>query len=101
MDEHILCKAAFILASNVGWDGMRAGLTQQLRQDHDIRLPSRGGSYDLGKIANLVKLFEINTFSRDQHILKGTTAEPGNHLQAAYYSFRTEFRFEPYISGKE
>ena len=40
--------------------GWHAGLTQQLRQDHachDIRLPSRGGSYGLEK--------------------KGMAAEPG------------------------
>ena len=70
-------KAAFDLDKQLGL-GWYARLTQQLRQDHDIRLPSRGGSYDLGQIAKVI---------REQYILKGMTAEPGNHLQAAYYLY--------------
>ena len=31
-------------------------------------------------------------------MLQGMTADPGNHLQQTYFSLKTEFRLEPYIT---
>ena len=35
---------------------------------------------------------------KDSFILKGMTAEPNNQLQCTYFSMKTEFRWEPYIT---
>ena len=88
MDGQRLCKAAFEVDRRRGL-GWHAKLLQELRQSFDIRLPSRSSDCDF---------VQVNRAIKDAYILKTMSAEAGNHLQQAYYSFKTEFRLEPYIS---
>ena len=87
LDENRLCRAAYDadIAQGLGWYD---GLTSQ-RRSHGVHLPRRGQECDLPEIAVAIK---------DKIILKAMTPEPGNRLQQAYFGFKTEFRFEPYIS---
>ena len=87
LDEGRLCRAAFDadVAHGLGWYD---GLASKLRA-HAVHLPRRGQECDLTKIAAAVQ---------DKIIYKAMTPEPGNHLHQAYFSHKTEFRCEPYIS---
>ena len=87
LGQHRLCRAVYDadVAQGLGWYD---GLISQLRS-HGVRLPRRGQDCDLSKIAAAV---------RDKIILKAMTPNPDNHLQQGYFSFKAEFRFEPYIS---
>ena len=69
--------------------GWYHGLSQQLRQRYDLRLPRIDRECNFASIANLVQ---------DREIAQIMTAEDGNHLQQTYYSFKTEYRMEPYIT---
>ena len=73
------------VAHGLGWYD---GLASKLRA-HAVHLPRRGQKCDLTKIAAAVQ---------DKIIYKAMTPEPGNHLHQAYFSHKTEFRCEPYIS---
>ena len=88
MDNSCLCKAAFDtdVSKGLGW---YHGLSHELRQQYDIRLPRLDRECSFAEIARLM---------RDREIEKIMTAEAGNHLQQTYYSFKTEYRMEPYIS---
>ena len=88
MDTGTLCREAFDtdVQKGLGWYHC---LSQQLRQQYNIRLPRLTQECKLGRVASLVQ---------DKEIAQIMTAEHGNHLQQAYYSFKTEYRMEPYIS---
>ena len=64
------------------------GLKDALRE-YGIRMPRSLGDFDLVSSCRALK---------DKFILQGMTAEPNNHLQYTYFSFKTEYRCEPYIT---
>lgn len=87
LDDGRLCKSAFLvdIQHGLGW---YSGLGNQLRAE-GIRVPRR-----LQDVDAQILLRE----SKDAVILKGMTASHDNNLEEAYFSFKTEFRCEPYIS---
>ena len=87
MSEHRLCKVAFQADMRLGL-GWFAGLKDVLRE-YDIRIPRSLGELDLVTSCRTLK---------DTFILRGMTAEPHNHLQSTYFSFKSEYRCEPYIT---
>ncbi len=87
MDEGRLCKAAFLADTEHGL-GWLLGLKDMLRS-FDVRLPRSLDEFDLKTTGGELK---------DKAVVHGMTAVRGNHLEEAYFSFKTEFRYEPYIS---
>ena len=89
MDEHRLCKIALQADAQLGFRyGWLSGLKAELLK-HDIRISRTLAEFDLAGTSRALK---------DSYILQGMTAEPDNHLQSTYYSMKTEFRWEPYIT---
>ena len=86
LEDQRLCKIAFQAdwLKGLGW---MHGMSSQLRI-HGLRGPTARRPFDYTSCARAV---------RDSVILKHMSAERGNHLQETYFSFKTEFRFEPYI----
>ena len=87
MDENRLCKMAFKADMKLGLQWL-SGIKDELRH-HDIRLPRSLIDFDLASTSRALK---------DSFILKAMTAEPNSHLQCTYFSMKTEFRWEPYIT---
>ncbi len=87
MDESRLCKVAFQADLQLGLQWF-SGIRDELRL-HYIRMPRSLTDFDLVATCRALK---------DSYILKGMTAEPNNHLQCTYFSFKTEYRWEPYIA---
>ena len=87
MDETRLCKVAFQADMQLGLQWF-SGLKDELRQ-HDIRMPRSLADFNLVATSRALK---------DSFIPKGMTAEPNNQLQCTYFSMKTEFRWEPYIT---
>ena len=87
MDDSRLCKVAFRADVQLGLQWF-SGIKDELRL-HDIRLPRSLADFDLAATSRALK---------DSFILQGMTAEPSSHLQCTYFSLKTEFRWEPYIT---
>ena len=86
MEDHRLCKVAFMADREKGLGWMH-GISLQLRA-YGQRVPTARRPFDVHACARAIK---------DAAILKHMSAESGNHLQQAYFGFKTEFRLEPYI----
>ena len=86
MEDDRLCKVAFMADREKGLGWMH-GISSQLRA-HGQRGPTARRPLDVHACSKAVKDFVI---------LKHMSPESGNHLQETYFSFKTEFRFEPYI----
>lgn len=82
------CRAAFDtdVLRGLSW---YHGLAQQLRQQYDIQLPRLDQQHHLTRITRLI---------HDKDISQIMSPEPDNHSQQTYYSCKTEYRMEPYIS---
>ena len=87
LDDSRLCKIAFQADMQLGLRWF-AGLKDELRQ-HDIRMPRSLAEFCLTTTSRALK---------DSYIRQGMTAEPSSHLQCTYFSLKTEFRWEPYIT---
>ena len=87
MDEGRLCKVAFQADMQTGLQWL-SGIRDELRV-HNIRMPRSLADFNLVATSRALK---------DSFILKGMTAEPSSHLQCTYYSLKTEFRWEPYVT---
>lgn len=87
MNENRVCKVAFQADMSLGL-GWFAGLKDVLRE-HDIRMPRQLEEFDLTSSSRALK---------DSFIFQSMTAAPDNHLQSTYFSFKTEYRCEPYIT---
>ena len=87
MNEHRLCKVAFRADMRLGL-GWFAGLRDVLRE-YDICMPRSLENFDLTSSCRALK---------DKFILQGMTADQDSHLQCTYFSFKTEYRCEPYIT---
>ena len=87
MDDSRLCKVAFQADVQLGLQWF-SGFRDELRL-HDIRMPRSLADFDLTATSRALK---------ESFILQGMTAEPSSHLQCTYFSLKTEFRWEPYIT---
>ena len=87
MNEHRLCKVAFE-ADRLRGLGWLAGLKDVLRE-YDIRMPRSLQEFDLTSSSRALK---------DKFILQYMTADADSHLQSTYFSLKTEYRCEPYIT---
>ena len=87
MDNTRLCKVAFQTDMQLGLKWY-SGLRDELRQ-HNIRMPRSLAEFCLSTTSRALK---------DSYILQCMTADPNNHLQCTYFSFKTEYRWEPYIT---
>ena len=88
LDETRLCKVAFLadVQKGLGWF---QGLRDELRTHHNIHIPRTPADFDLTGSSHALK---------DSFVLQGMTADTGNHIQQTYFSLKTEFRLEPYIT---
>ena len=87
MNENRLCRAEFQADMQLGL-GWYSGLKDALRT-FNIRMPRSPADFDLLSSSRALK---------DKYILQGMTAEPDSHLQLTYFSLKTEYRCEPYIT---
>ena len=63
-------------------------MSKEIRS-HNIRIPRPGQEFNLSEASQALK---------DACTLEGMTAKPDSSLQVTYFSHKTEFRCEPYIS---
>jgi hypothetical protein len=87
MSDHRLVKKVFLADQQLGL-GWFSGLKDELRE-FQLRMPRCLTDWDFA--ASLREL-------KDKSILAAMSPDPESHLQVTYYSLKTEYRLEPYIT---